>query len=151
MWNESELSLTLMLLAAEPIARKYSGNTMVIISRAVAIFSLTMLRKYPEGKCFGDTSYQPLEDLQDLEGENVCDIQSRMGGASGLGISPWRWAWLDGPGTEAGSDSHDFEWMSKLCAMALPNASVPSWPMPSLSTQLIAPAAGMAPAPRPTL
>ena len=38
-----------MLLAADPIARTYSGKTMVIISRAVASFSLTMLRKYPEG------------------------------------------------------------------------------------------------------
>ena len=46
--------------------------------------------------------------------------------------------------------SHDLEYMSKLCAMALPNASVPSCPIPSFSTQFMAPAAGMAPAPKPT-
>lgn len=45
---------------------------------------------------------------------------------------------------------HVLLWMSKLCAMALPNSSVPIWPRPSLSTQLRAPAVGMAPAPNPT-
>lgn len=29
---------------------------------------------------------------------------------------------------------HDLEWMSKLCAMALPKSKVPSCPSPSLST-----------------
>ena len=43
------------------------------------------------------------------------------------------------------------EWMSKLCAIALPNSKVPTCPKPSFSTQLSAPAVGMAPAPKPTL
>lgn len=116
---------TLRQLAHEPMTRKYSGHRMVIISNAVAILSFRLDRKNLQT----DTQVW----------ENVNHREPRVPRARPHPIT-----------TVAPTTCHDFEWMSKLCAITLPNASVPSCPSPSFSTQLRAPAVGMAPAPRPT-